>query len=299
MYRTLETALWTDPKVRQVPPMAKLLFIYLITNNHAHVSGIYYLPDLLITHETGIKGIDTLSDTLSIHKLVEHDHTTEVFWVINMLRYQGAGEKVYRGVLQHLHGLHDSPLIPQYLNYYKEFLDPIIARNPRLAIRSRYPIAYPIDTHAREIQEQEQEQEQEKERNPLNEGKERKSPAGAPAGRAMFKKTGGFKTPMPQDPDAQDALRQRVFCPQLHTWIARKQLGYMDLETQWEAFMHKALANNYRYSDWYAAFQSWLTSPYQPTNGVGNAAQRRQAIINQVYAEEEAHEARREHRDLH
>ena len=295
MYRTLETALWTDPKVRQVPPMAKLLFVYLITNNHAHVSGIYYLPDLLITHETGIKGIDTLSDTLSIHKLVRRDKNTEVYWVINMLRYQGAGEKVYRGVLQHLHGLHDSPLIPAYLNYYKEFLDPIMARNPRLAIQSRYPITYPIDTHAREVQEQEQEQEQEKERNPLNEGKERKSPAGG----ALGKKAGGFKTPMPQDADAQEALRQHVFSPPLHTWIARKQLGYMDLEAQWEAFMHKALANNYRYSDWYAAFQSWLTSPFQQTNGVGDAAQRRAARIAQIYAEEEAHEARREQRHLH
>ena len=287
MYRTLETALWTDPKVRQVPPMAKLLFVYLITNNHAHVSGIYYLPDLLITHETGIKGIDTLSDTLSIHKLVLRDKNTEVYWVINMLRYQGAGEKVYRGVLQHLRGLHDSPLIPQYLHHYKEFLDPIIARNPRLAIRSRYPIGYPLDTHAREVQEQEQEQEQEQDTPPI----------GPPL--KIKRGKNSQKTGMPADPADQEVLRLQVFGPKLDAWIHRRQLGYMNLDYEWEQFCIKALANGYRYLDFYSAFQGWLTSPYQHTNGPGNAVQRRQALIEQVYAEEEANEARREHRHLH
>src|SRR5687768_9377841 len=34
MYRTIDTSLWTDPTVRKLPPLAKLLFTYLITNGH-------------------------------------------------------------------------------------------------------------------------------------------------------------------------------------------------------------------------------------------------------------------------
>ena len=93
MYRTIETSLWNDPKVRALPPNAKLLFIYLITNVHAHVSGLYYLPSLFIAHETGLKGIDALWDTLSIPCLALKDDKNEVVWVVNMLRYQGAGGK--------------------------------------------------------------------------------------------------------------------------------------------------------------------------------------------------------------
>jgi hypothetical protein len=47
MYRTIETSMWTDAKFRGLPAPARLLFLYLITNPHAHVSGIYYLPDVI------------------------------------------------------------------------------------------------------------------------------------------------------------------------------------------------------------------------------------------------------------
>src|SRR5688572_3122740 len=43
-FRTVQTHFWTDPDVRKLPPDSKLLLLYLITNPHTHVSGIYYLP---------------------------------------------------------------------------------------------------------------------------------------------------------------------------------------------------------------------------------------------------------------
>ena len=122
MFRAIDTALWSDPKVKALPPEGKLLFVYLITNRHTHVSGIYYLPKVLMLHETGIKdrALNTLLDTLSKGNLVHSDGETEVIWVVNMLRYQGSGGKIRLSVGNHLKTLHGCKLIRLFLNHYKE-----------------------------------------------------------------------------------------------------------------------------------------------------------------------------------
>lgn len=123
MYRVIETSTWADPRVKQLDPEGKLLFLYLITNSHAHVGGIYYLPDVLIRLETGIKRkkLDTLWDTLSQLGLTCRDRASEVVWVVNMLRYQGRGEKIKLSVEKHLRTLHDSPLVQQFIAHYRDW----------------------------------------------------------------------------------------------------------------------------------------------------------------------------------
>ncbi len=94
MYRTIDTAFWTDPKVRLLPTLGRTLLLYFITNPHTHVSGIYYLPKHVIAHETGIsdRALDTLSDTLSSAGFCAFDPARELVWVKNMMRYQGKGD---------------------------------------------------------------------------------------------------------------------------------------------------------------------------------------------------------------
>ena len=129
MFRTIDTALWTDAKVRALHPDAKLLFLYLITNTHTHVGGIYYLPDVVVAHETGLPlaRIAELWDTLSIGYpgldgvgLVRRDSENEVVWVVNMLRFQGRGPKVVRCVANHIKTLHKSVLIKEFLASYPD-----------------------------------------------------------------------------------------------------------------------------------------------------------------------------------
>lgn len=136
MYRTIDAALWTDPKVRRLKPNARYLFLYFITNPHTHVSGIYYLPDSTIEHETGLKptearyGIDTLSST----GFVCRDEQNELIWVVNMFRYQGNGEKNARSAAAHLcKDVHKSPLISSFIELYP-------AVKPFLPVDFRYPI---------------------------------------------------------------------------------------------------------------------------------------------------------------
>jgi uncharacterized phage protein (TIGR02220 family) len=120
MYRTICTELWTDPAIKVLPVATKLLFVYLITNPHTHMSGIYYLPSTTILKETGLKmipyryGIDTLSKLNKAHS----DPHTETIFVVNMFQYQGRGPKNEASASKHLETLHDSPLIARFLIRY-------------------------------------------------------------------------------------------------------------------------------------------------------------------------------------
>jgi hypothetical protein len=123
MYRTICTQLWTDKKVQRLSVQGKLLFVYLITNPHTHLSGIYYIPKELIKLETGLSDtlLDTLWHTLSgdEHKLAYYDPDNSIVFVRNMFRYQGKGEKNERSAANHLKTLHDSSLIPLFLENYQ------------------------------------------------------------------------------------------------------------------------------------------------------------------------------------
>ena len=121
MYRTVDAAMWTDPKVKKMDPRAKLAFLYLITNPHTHVSGIYYLPAAVACYETGMsaRDWDRVCDTLSRLCLVKFDRAHEVVWVVNMMTYQGTGERNEKSAAYHLHeDLHNSPLVLEFLEKY-------------------------------------------------------------------------------------------------------------------------------------------------------------------------------------
>lgn len=123
MYRTIDASFWTDPKVRKLLPSGRLLLLYLITNPHTHVSGIYYLSRSTILHETGLTNgvLDTLSDTLSSLGFCRFDPETETVWVKNMMRYQGTGDKNARSAALHVtKDLHKSALIGEFLAAYPD-----------------------------------------------------------------------------------------------------------------------------------------------------------------------------------
>jgi hypothetical protein len=120
VYRTLDASFWTDPKVRSLNPSGKLALLYLITNPHSHVSGIYVLPRAYAIHDTGLDGptLDTLYDILSRLGIGSFDRDNEVVWVVNMLSYQGRGEKNLRSAANQLSTLHNSSIITDFLIRY-------------------------------------------------------------------------------------------------------------------------------------------------------------------------------------
>jgi hypothetical protein len=123
MYRTIDAAFWTDSKVRRLDVSGRLLFLYLITNPHTHVSGLYYLPQLIAQHETGMtaKQFKYTSDTLSSFGFCRFDRPNELVWVVKMFRFQGKGEKNTLSAARHLsQDVHNSFLINEFLEAYPE-----------------------------------------------------------------------------------------------------------------------------------------------------------------------------------
>jgi hypothetical protein len=156
MYRTIDVSLWSDPKVAELKLEAKALFIYLITNQMTHVSGIYYLPKVFVCKQLRISDTlyDTLSKMLEKTELVYFDPPREIVFVRNFFRHQGKGTKNAIAAASHLYSLHRSPLIDSFLCVYPEV---------------RNFLKYPIDTVSIphpdwKAEEQEQEQEQNKEK---------------------------------------------------------------------------------------------------------------------------------------
>ncbi len=146
VYRTIDACFWSDSKVKKLDTSGRLLLLYLITNPHSHVSGIYLLPWLYIHHESGIPlpRLDTLSDTLSRLEIAHFDRRNDVIFVINMLSYQGRGEKNLRSAANQLGSLHKSPLIIEFLEKYpaaRQYIshtlsDTLSIGLPDLALRS-------------------------------------------------------------------------------------------------------------------------------------------------------------------
>ena len=145
MYRTCDTATWTDPKVKSLPPAGKLLFVYLFTNSHSHVSGIYYLPTITIVHETGLKqkDVDTLLHTLSSAGLAHYDAETEVIWVVKMLDRQGRGRKNAASAAAQLRSLHKCRLIKDFLQFYSHREIPYTIGYPT-QVQDALPVPVPV-----------------------------------------------------------------------------------------------------------------------------------------------------------
>jgi uncharacterized phage protein (TIGR02220 family) len=135
--RTVEDTFWTDPEVKKLSFLDKALFLYFITNPHAHISGIYYLPLSTVAEETGLslKAIKDALIRLSSYPHILYDAEFSIIWVRKMLAHQAFNPKIKTGIEAHLRSLHKCPLIKEFLNYYHS-----------LSIDYPYSIGYPIDT---------------------------------------------------------------------------------------------------------------------------------------------------------
>ena len=123
MYRTICCELWTDPKVQSLSVPSTYLFLYLITNTHSHLSGLYYLPIPVMQLETRLgRGTEGALKGLLASQLVEYEATYQQVWVVNMFKFQGRGQKTERGVAYYFHGLHATPLIARFLARYPQIV---------------------------------------------------------------------------------------------------------------------------------------------------------------------------------
>jgi hypothetical protein len=163
-YAKVSPAFWmgrTGQEIRKLGPEAILLALYLITNQHANMLGLYYLPLAYIADDTGLtlegasKGLISLSEVGFCH----YDTPSKYVFVVEMAKFQ-IGDSLdpkdnrVKGVNSTYMSLPSNPFLPVFFDIYSE----------RYHLEHRRDPEAPSKPLRSQEQEQEQEIEQEKEK---------------------------------------------------------------------------------------------------------------------------------------
>lgn len=102
--RYINTRFWNDTYVSNLDPIEKLMFIYLLTNEHTNISGVYEVPEKIIAIETGI---DVSMINKILPRIEDRIRYVDGFVVIkNFVKHQETGsELVQKGILNCLRDL--------------------------------------------------------------------------------------------------------------------------------------------------------------------------------------------------
>ena len=119
---------WRMKKLKDVSVEAKLLAIYLMTNEHFQMVGIYRLHLYFMSIETTLTEEQSLSalDELIICNFCMYDFDEEVVWVVDMAVSQVAdnpNQKQLRGVCNELNRLYfeeELPFVESFLSLYSD-----------------------------------------------------------------------------------------------------------------------------------------------------------------------------------
>lgn len=90
MYRSIDADTWSDPWFSELPPPAKLVFLYLITNHHVNAAGLCEVTMRVMSFETGLERdqIERLLPKLAPRVMWWPDHN--LLWVRNFYKRQRA-----------------------------------------------------------------------------------------------------------------------------------------------------------------------------------------------------------------
>lgn len=161
-YAKISPQLWigdTGRHLRESGPEALLVALYLLSNPHANMLGLYYLPTSLIAHETGLASEGA---SKGLRRAIEagfcsYDESSEMVFVHEMARYQIADQlattdKQCTGIQREYDGLPNNPFLPVFYEKYASAFHLTTRRE------NRRPSEGASMLHRSQEQEQEQEQ---------------------------------------------------------------------------------------------------------------------------------------------
>lgn len=123
-YGRVWRSLWSDPWFRGLPEAARLVYLYLLTGPHSHMSGIMQLSPAIIADDLSLDATDvrtSLTGPLAAH--VEYDDHTRELFVPDAGRVQ-VGETLKRSdnlqthIERHLAGIHSERLKARFIEVY-------------------------------------------------------------------------------------------------------------------------------------------------------------------------------------
>lgn len=165
-YAKISPQFWigkTGKALRKHGLEAQLVGLYLLTNPHSTMLGMYPLPVIYIGHETGL-GFEGASKGLQCcieAGFCKYDEDSEVVWVIEMAHYQIAdslnvNDKQCKGVQKAYDEVIENPFLSEFYEMYSADFHLTHKRG------DESPSKAPSEALASKEKEKEKEQEQEK-----------------------------------------------------------------------------------------------------------------------------------------
>ena len=167
-YRPVYTKIWKDKDFLASPKDAKLLFLYLITNESFNNSGVYEIPVKTISHETGIP-VPTVTQLLGKGSIrnVLYDAENEIVLVENARKYSPGGNptQVEKGILSEYKLTSKTFLWKTFVLLNPQFKEKFSTVDQGLPNRSLpLPLPLPIDLDCTLINEQKEKEDEEAKR---------------------------------------------------------------------------------------------------------------------------------------
>lgn len=128
-YHSLHSGIWEDRAFYSLSHLARLLFIYLFSNQRCHVSGVYRITTRTIGFENGILEQDVLEllKELIGRGFIQYDFDREIVWVLNKLKVCNAlkSKDTVKGVAKALMIFKDASFFKSglFFNKYPELID--------------------------------------------------------------------------------------------------------------------------------------------------------------------------------
>ncbi|EOZ4488939.1 DNA-binding protein, partial [Salmonella enterica subsp. diarizonae] len=159
----------TGKALRNAGSEAQLVSLYLLTNPHANMIGLYYMPLMFIAHETGLgmegasKGLASAIEAGFCH----YDEQSEMVWVPEMSAHQigsnlSPKDKRCPGVQNEYNAQPDNPFLSMFYDKYQIHYHMTVRRGDVDKNESESEGA------SKGLGSQEQEQEQEQDQNTLS-----------------------------------------------------------------------------------------------------------------------------------
>ncbi len=174
-YAKVPSQFWISEKGRLIKKLgieARLISIYLVTNSHATMIGVYYLPVSFIAHETGLSlegAFEGLQSLISIG-FCSYDDVTEYVWIhdtaFDQVSFQlTPNDNRIKAVNE---AYQDLPELPFLQAFYEKYHHAFFLNEVR---KNRYFDEAPLKPLLSQEQKQEQEQEQKKKKDMLGNSK--------------------------------------------------------------------------------------------------------------------------------
>ncbi len=114
---------WTDPWFRKLSLTEKLLFLYLWTNSHRNVAGLYALDFETMAFETGIDSEQVEQALDALHPKVQYDPEKNMVWILNHVKHQfyktgKLSPKIAASIIKNLIAIAPHPFVDQFQRHY-------------------------------------------------------------------------------------------------------------------------------------------------------------------------------------